>query len=363
MAGAFANKTVGDIADLARALVNDLSGVEDLHVQALIDLAQSLGTLPDSFSGITLQQGLSLAAQLLNLPDDLPTDLVSLANRVVNALDNSTLPQALALIENQYGDTTLGAVVDALQANITLTEELRAISIHDLTGGLVNLTEVASTLTMLLGNDGITVSGLLTQVNAWLESANVDHAMVKSTVDQLFDLSPLFGDSYKASDLLHDLAQEHISAEPFINLASKVLLASDSTVVVNLSLPTSLGLTSANGTSLQDIEILLNVANDLNTGDVPAFISGDDHLTLAELTQGTVPGLYISQASAGQFSVNGTALTGLVSHLSQDQLQQLSFTAPAGQTNASLEYVAVTLWAEDAQGALSAAQLVNLYLV
>ena len=32
-------------------------------LQALIDLAQSLGTLPDSFSGITLQQGLSLAAQ------------------------------------------------------------------------------------------------------------------------------------------------------------------------------------------------------------------------------------------------------------------------------------------------------------
>lgn len=363
LAGAFANKTVGDIADLARALVNDLSGVDNLHVQALIDLAKSLGTLPDSFSGITLQQGLSLAAQLLHLPDDLPTDLVSLANRVVNALDNSALPQALALIENQYGNMTLGEVVQALQANLTLTDELRAISIHDLTGGLVNLTEVANTLTMLLGYDGITVSGLLTQVNAWLESANVDHTMVKSTVDSLFDLSPLFGDSYKASDLLHDLAQEHISAEPFINLASKVLLASDSTVVVNLSLPTSLGLTSANGTSLQDIEILLNVGNDLNTGDVPDFISGDDHLTLAELTQGTVPGLYISQASAGQFSVNGTALTGLVSHLSQDQLQHLSFTPPAGQTNASLDHVAVTLWAEDAQGALSAAQHVNLYLV
>lgn len=360
--GSLGNKTVGDIADLARALVNDLSGVDKLSVQGLVDLLQSIGTLPDSMAGITVQQGLSLAAQLLNLPDDLTTDLVSLANRVVNALDNSTLPQALAFVETQYGNKTLGEVVDALQANLTLTESLRAISIHDLTGSLDNLTQVASTLNQLLGNDGLTFSGLLTQVQSLLDAADVDRAQVKTTVDSLFDLSPLFGDNYKASDLLHDLSQEQISAEPFIALISKVMLSNDSTVSVDLQLPSSMGLTSAQGTSLQNIEVLLKVGADLNTGDVPDFIR-DDHLTLAELTQGVVPGLYLSQASAGQFSVNGNALTGLVSHLTQDQLQHLSFTAPAGQTNASLDHIAVTLWAEDAQGALSAAQHVNLYLV
>lgn len=363
LAGAFANKTVGDIADLARNLVNNLSSIEGLHVQPLIDLVQSIGTMPAAFAGITLHQGLSLAAQLLNLPDDLPSDLVSLANRVINALDNSTLPQALAFVESHYGDTTLGAVVDALQANLTLTDSLRNIHISELTGSLVDLTQVASTLTLLLGNDGITVSSLLTQVKALLDAPNVDHALVKSTVDSLFDLSPLFGDSYTASDLLHDLAQEHISADPFITLVSQVMLSSNSTVAVDLHLPTTLGLTSANGTSLQDIEVLLQVGTGLNTGDVPDFISGDNHLTLAELKGGTVPGLYISQASAGQFSVNGTALTGLVSHLTQDQLHNLAFAAPAGQTNQSLDHVAVTLWAEDSQGALSAAQHVNLYLV
>ena len=105
------------------------------------------------------------------------------------------------------------------------------------------------------------------------------------------------------------------------------------------------------------------------------IMAGPDLTKFLSASQGSIPGLWhafwrfaqyvidVILNGRGMHLVNGTALTGLVSHLTQDQLHNLAFAAPAGQTNQSLDHVAVTLWAEDSQGALSAAQHVNLYLV
>jgi VCBS repeat-containing protein len=362
LAGAFANKTVGDIVTLARVLVTNIPSVSDAHVATLIERLKAMVDLPEAFAGITLNQSLHLAAELFNLPD-MPNDFVSLVNRVVGALGDSTLPQILHIIETTYPTATLGGVLDALHKNISLPDSVSAMPVADLAHNLTNLQAVASAFTTLLGADGATVSSLITHVKTLIDTQGVN----LEALNHLFDLSPLFGAGYSATDLVHDLSQGQISAAPLITLVSKAMLSSDSTVSVDLHLPTSLGLTSANGTALQDIEVLLKVGSDVHTATAALRdVNGNHQLDLSDLQHlgsSDLSGLYISQANVGQFSVNGTALTGLVGHVTQAQLSSLAFTAPAGQTPQSLNHVEVTLWAEDAQGALSGAQHVNLYLV
>jgi VCBS repeat-containing protein len=360
LAGAFANKTVGDIVKLAQDIVRNIDAVQDSKVNALIDRLKGMADMPDAFAGITLNEGLHLAAVLFNLPD-MPNDLMALANRVVQALGDSTLPQALQFIQDAYPDTTLGHVLTALGKNISLSDGLRQMPVADLADNLVNLQTVASAFTLLLGADGATVSSLIEQIQALTDTQGVN----LDALNQLFDISPLFGDGYTAADLVHDLSTGQIAADPVIAMVSKVLLSSDSTVTANLHLPEGLGLTSANGTALQDIEVLLKVGTDIHTATA-VLRDVNDSLDLSDLQSlktNDLSGLYISQPSAGQFTVNGKALTGLVDHLTQAQLSQLDFTPPPGQSKASLNTVDVTLWAEDAHHVLTAQQHVCLYLV
>ena len=362
LAGAFANKTVGDIVNLAQDIVRNIDTVQDSKVSALIERLKGIADVPDAFAGITLNQGLHLAAELLNLPD-MPNDLMSLTQRVVDALGNNTLPQVLQSIEEAYPDATLGDMLHALQKNISLPDSLSAMPLSDLANNLVNLQLVASAFTSLLGADGATLSGLIEQVQGLIDTQGVNSL----ALNQLFDLSPLLGVGYSASDLLHDLSQGQIPVSPLITLASKAMLSSDSTVTVNLHLPDGLGLTSATGTPLQDIEVLLKVGADLHTATAMVKdVNCNERLDLSDLqllSDSDLSGLYISQPSAGAFTVHGSPVTGLVTHLTQAQLSQLDFLAPAGQSKASLNAVAVTLWAEDVNHVLSAPQNVSLYLV
>ena len=190
-------------------------------------------------------------------------------------------------------------------------------------------------------------------------------------MDEAIDLTPFLGESFKLSELLVDLPDGQLDLAPLIQAASQFLLSADGQVKLGLSLPEALGLTSAGGSRIDNIEFDFalddtpQTSQPLSKGlDLRDLIS-ERTLDLGELltridyadasAQGP-QGFLIQLPEGAQLEGVESALGSSVQRIELSDLlddsgaQQDLWLTFAGQPSSAAQ---INLWAIDSRGALS----------
>jgi hypothetical protein len=96
--------------------------------------------------------------------------------------------------------------------------------------------------------------GLLQSLASSVDVTAQQKAQLLEALDEAIDLTPFLGAQFKLSELLVDLTDGQLDLAPLIQAASQFLLSADGQVKLGLSLPDELGLTSAGGSRINNIE-------------------------------------------------------------------------------------------------------------
>ena len=367
-------------------LKTSLQGSADAHtVQALEDLTRAM--LASASTPYAQDLADKTIAQLLDMLADSPLaqqDLASLAGLGHSYLGGINAAELLKdgahVIDALYGDQSLAHVLAASQDAIVLVPELAQLGSTSLSG-LLNLTALSMNMTELLGPGNLSIVGLLDLVR---QSVTVDgvisgHAVsdVLHTINGSFDLSSLLGADYSVSDLYADLQNNQIALQPLIGLAGKTLLGEDGQASVTVSGLSQLGLTSADGATLQQIVLKLALDDKPNTAGqlslVEVLASNDVHFDLgaaigkarfSDSDGDTLAGVFIDTPWAGTLKLNGQVINQDHKFVSLQDLSEghLLYEAPVSAGQAVPLSLDFHLCALDSRGALSEEQKMQVNL-
>jgi hypothetical protein len=358
----------GKLGDIKQHLTSTLGAdtVDSLEELARIALGNNVNLADKTISDV-----LDLLANS-NLASKNLAQLGSLAS---DALGGYSVGELIGLtthvVDGLYGDKTLGELLVATKSAITLTPELA-----DLQGtsvaGLVNLAGLALTGRSLLG-DQLSVTGILDVVR---EAITVDGVIsntrlthILELLDATFDLGPILGSDYAMSSLITQLREGKMALQPLIGLASGALLGADGEINVSLGVD-ELGLNSANGTPIDQIELHAALDNNTNAAgrlSLPAgLVQVGATVDLGQLIQNahytdpqgdSLRGVFITQPhSAHVLKIDDVLVTQDNVFVSQAQLaaHQVTVSLPMGTQ------VALHLNAVDALGAIALDQTLLL---
>ena len=334
--GLDANVNVGSktLTELITKLENDFGDL------SLADAAGLSGALQSSLGGVGLAQVVGIALEVIGQVNGLP-----------------------------YGELTVAQALQALNAQVTVPASLAALTLQDILP-LLDVNVLGAAVVGVLETSGPALLGLLQSLASSVDVTAQQKAQLLEALDEAIDLTPFLGESFKLSELLVDLPDGQLDLAPLIQAASQFLLSADGQVALGLSLPEALGLTSAGGSRINNIEFsfalddtpqtsqsLSNVLDlrDLiseRTLDLGELLTRIDYADAsAQGPQGFLIQLPEGAQLEGVESALGSSVQRIeLSDLLDESASQDLWLTFAGEPSSTAQ---MTLWAIDSRGALS----------
>lgn len=357
------NSRAEDWMDRLEALTRDVLGLDaNVHVGGKT-LTELITKLESDFGDLSLADAAGLGGALQSSLGGV--GLGQLVGVVLEALGQvNGLP---------YGELTVAQALQALQAlntQVTVPASLAALTLADILP-LLDVNVLGAAVVGVLETSGPALLGLLQSLASSVDVTAQQKTQLLEALDEAIDLTPFLGESFKLSELLVDLPDGQLDLAPLIQAASQFLLSADGQVKLGLSVPEALGLTSAGGSRIDNIEFDFalddtpQTSQPLSKGlDLRDLIS-ERTLDLGELltridyadasAQGP-QGFLIQLPEGAQLEGVESALGSSVQRIELSDLlddsgaQQDLWLTFAGQPSSAAQ---INLWAIDSRGALS----------
>lgn len=353
------NSRAEELMDRLEALARDVLGLDANVNVGGKTLTELITKLESDFGDLSLADAAGLGGALQSSLGGVGLgQLVGIALEVIGQVNG--LPN---------GQLTVAQALQALSANVKVPASVAALTLEDILP-LLDVNVLGAAVVGVLETSGPALLGLLQSLASSVDVTAQQKTQLLEALDEAIDLTPFLGETFKLSELLVDLPDGQLDLAPLIQAASQFLLSADGQVKLGLSLPDELGLTSAGGSRINNIEFVFAL-DDMpqasqplsNVLDLRDLIS-ERTLDLGELltridyadasAQGP-QGFLIQLPEGAQLEGAESALGSSVQRIELSEL--LDESAPqdlwltfAGEPSSTAQ---MTLWAIDSRGALS----------